>query len=464
MVREESSKYLVIPTIVSVLLLLVFYHFGYKYLLAASVLLVGGFLSLIDIRVAIFSVSFALPFLPNNLALLAFLGLGLLYFARRIFVEKSMSKFDIYSGIIFLFLLMISIQTITSVDFKGSLRDLGLHIGGIVYVYVIANSIDNKKDLNYLLTIILAAVTLVALIGVIQSYTGVEIRREWVDVEANPDLAIRVYSVFGNPNTLAEYLVMFTPLAVGMFWDTKDIKKKIIFGIAVALMLICLVLTMSRGGWVGMAMAAFIFCFFVDKRLLLLAIPLGLIALKILPASVINRILSIGNTTDSSNAYRLEIWENTWKMIRDNKIAGVGLGHIPYREVFGTYSRSILTYHAHNSFLQTLAELGIAGFMIFITSLIAFIKYPIKYLIKNGNTLKKDKYFKYIGVGVIAGIIGVFTHGLVENVLYLPKIIFSFWTLVGIGSISYNISLNEKPIVIKYQGDIYSLYRGKTDV
>lgn len=48
-------------------------------------------------------------------------------------------------------------------------------------------------------------------------------------------------------------------------------------------MLIALVMTMSRGGWLGIFVAAFIFVLIVDKRLLLLSIPIILIMIPFLP-------------------------------------------------------------------------------------------------------------------------------------------------------------------------------------
>lgn len=459
MVKSENNKRLLVPLFVSLVLFVIYLNFPTKYFLSAFVLMMGGFLSLIDIRIAIYGVTFLMPFLPNSLALLSFLAVGGIYFLRRIFIEKDKLRNSLFFGVIFIYFVLIVIQTFTSVSVSGSLRDLGIHFAALIYLFTVFNSIKTKSDLNTYLTVLMASVTLVALIGVIQSITGVEIRREWLDVQANPDIQVRVFSVFGNPNTLAEYLVMFTPIGVGMFWHTKEFKKKLVFGLAVGAMLYALVFTMSRGGWIGIAMAAFIYCILIDARLLLLAIPLSIGALMFLPSTFINRILSIGNFTDSSNEHRFNIWNITKDIISDHKIAGVGFGYEPFKQVFETYSRTINAYHSHNSFLQTIAELGYFGFIIFISMLFTFIKGPIDKLIKQRKSMKEDRYFKYIGAGVVAGIIGVFTHGLVENVLYLPKIIFSFWTLVTIGAMAINILGKREPKVIENEGSIYKIQR-----
>lgn len=459
MVNTSNKTNYFIPLIISVVLAMVYYIFGMKFFLAGLVLAMGGFLSLINIKIAIYAITFSFVFLPNTLGLLSFIGLGLIYFIRRVFIEKEKIKPNIYAGIIGVYLLVIIIQTVTSMDPSGSIRDLGIHIAALMYLFTVFNTINTKEELNQYLTVLLASVTFVALIGILQAFTGVEIRPEWLDVENNPDVVVRVFSVFGNPNTLAEYLVIFTPLAVGLFWNTKNLKKKIVFGISVLIMLSCLILTMSRGGWIGIAMAALVFCILVDKRLLLLSIPLIFAALIVLPDTVINRLMSIGNLTDSSNAHRFNIWSITGELIGDYPVAGVGFGHLPFKEVYETYSRSVNAFHAHNSFIQTVAEIGFAGFLVFITMLITFIKYPVNALVNQVRYIKEDKYLKYVGVGVAAGLIGVFTHGLVENVLYLPKIIFSFWIIAGIGAMGINILNKETPRVEEYKNQVYKIYR-----
>ena len=130
-----------------------------------------------------------------------------------------------------------------------------------------------------------------------------------------------------------------------------------------------------------------------------------------------------------------------------------------FKEVYETYSRSVNAFHAHNSFIQTVAEIGFAGFLVFITMLITFIKYPVNALVNQVRYIKEDKYLKYVGVGVAAGLIGVFTHGLVENVLYLPKIIFSYWIIAGIGAMGINILNKETPRVEEYKNQVYKIYR-----
>jgi len=208
----------------------------------------------------------------------------------------------------------------------------------------------------------------------------------------------------------------------------KEHEKKFLFAGSTGILLICIVMTLSRGGWVGIALAALAFVLLVDKRLLLLGVPMVLGGLAFLPQKVVDRITSIGSTVDSSNMYRIKIWQITRDVIRDNMVAGVGFGYVPFKETFERYIRTMPIYHAHNTYLEVAAEIGLIGFIFFILLLILLsLKYTYVNLVKS-----QDKYYKYLGAGLFASIIGIMGHGLVEHFLYIPRIIFTFWIVLGI--------------------------------
>ncbi len=82
-----------------------------------------------------------------------------------------------------------------------------MHLGGLSFLFVMINSIDNKKDFNKIITILVFSATLVSLYGLYQYVIGgVEVEAAWLDVENNPDVKTRVYSVFNNPNIISRII------------------------------------------------------------------------------------------------------------------------------------------------------------------------------------------------------------------------------------------------------------------
>lgn len=401
--------------------------------------LIGGIamtlLAIYDIKIGIIAAIVSLPFLPDMLSLLFMIYLVFIFLFNNIFGEGYTIKQSFVHMPIVVFILAIIIATVTSLDPMGSFRDLAIHLSALGLLFIMVNSVNSKSELNVMLTAFVFTATLVALYGIYQYFVGVELDPAWVDKAINPDITIRVFSVFGNPNILAEYLIMSIPVSVALFWNSKRLIKKSIFLLTSMILAGTLVLTLSRGGWVGFAFGIFVFMFLVEKRLLLLCIPVGVLSVFVLPQSIINRIQTIGNLTDSSNAWRITTWQITTDIIRDHWVAGVGFGYMPFKKTFETYIRTMPTSHAHNTYLEIAAELGIVGIILFI--ILIFVIY--KYAIINSKK-SKDKYIKIITAGLLGGIASLLFHGLVEHVLYMPKIIITFWTMIGFILVTMKLS------------------------
>ncbi|UPZ14569.1 O-antigen ligase family protein [Flavobacterium humidisoli] len=108
--------------------------------------------------------------------------------------------------------------------------------------------------------------------------------------------------------------------------------------------------------------------------------------------SLENRVNQI-NTEDRSSQARLVFWGNVMKMSKKKPILGIGLGNyqvesIPYERT--TANDSNVSLHAHNDFLEILAETGI------INGLIYFSLFVILFFINLKNVIKRSDANKQI--------------------------------------------------------------------
>jgi len=91
-----------------------------------------------------------------------------------------------------------------------------------------------------------------------------------------------------------------------------------------------------------------------DKRFLAVLIA-GLILMPmLLPDTILNRLTSIGNTSDTSTSYRIAVWTASINMIKDNYLTGIGLGSDAFGQMYQNYAISGASFalHAHNFYLQ----------------------------------------------------------------------------------------------------------------
>lgn len=206
---------------------------------------------------------------------------------------------------------------------------------------------------------------LLSLMGILQ-YCFTEMELKWVDVDRFSSLGGRVSLSFGNPNILASFLLLALPLALGGLTDrTERVGWRIGFGIAAGLEGTCLILTWSRGAWLGAAAGVLFYLLLLGRRArarTLLSLPLIGLSAPLWPSNLLLRLGSIGRLADSSTRYRLYTWKGVLRMLAAHPF-GIGSGEAAFRAVYPTYavSGTETVMHAHNLLLGATAALGLPG-------------------------------------------------------------------------------------------------------
>lgn len=195
---------------------------------------------------------------------------------------------------------------------------------------------------------------------------------------------LRAIGTFPDPHMLAFYLGMSLPLqAVFIFLN----GKKFLWPLGL-ISFLTLILTFSRGSYVGLAGIFIWLLFFIlkakaDRHFALRIKALGnqfklsrLFALVIIFAVLVSsiapfrdRFLSIFDFDEGSNQGRLELWSEAVDTVIYNPVLGVGLGN------FSNFIRPESKYrepiYAHNTYLDLATEIGLPGLLAWL--LILFI-------------------------------------------------------------------------------------------
>ena len=126
--------------------------------------------------------------------------------------------------------------------------------------YVFSRYLDSDNKLDQMISGLILTGGLLGIHGILQFAAGVETPANWMDA-AEGARSVRVFSVVGSPNILGSLLVLIIPITLARVLQSQVTKKQRIFDIALlASMGICLILTLSRGAWLGMAVAMIAFC------------------------------------------------------------------------------------------------------------------------------------------------------------------------------------------------------------
>ncbi len=254
-----------------------------------------------------------------------------------------------------------------------------------------------------------------AMIAVLQYVLGfAELR--WVDTARFGDIGGRVVGSFSNPNILAVYLLLCAPFfLLGALDATKGKLARVLFGVGGLTVAAALVLTWSRGAWLGFLLGMLVFFLCYSRRTaggtLLLSVPL-LSLLPLLPHSVVNRFSSITSLGESSIRYRLYTWRGVGRMIADHPF-GIGVGTETFARVYPRYavSGAEAAVHTHHLWLRVLSEQGIGGLLILLLLLLLLLLCFFSALAQNGERRGE-------AVASASALIAVLTMGLFDDIWY----------------------------------------------
>ena len=372
------------------------------------------------------------PILPTmavlGLALVGCFSLLLQVMDRRD-LELFYTPFNRY---IWMYAAIYLVGTWFSVTRAGSLLGGCLTVAFILFALVLENSITTQRQLDTLLFLLVAAGTVVALYGILQYVFGWGYQSDaWVDSDMFGDISFRVSSTLENPNMLGQYLILIIPLGGASPLAAKSWGMRIFYLCCCGIMCLCMLLTSSRGAWLGLLFAGCVFIVFLQPRLLLLT-PLLLVGLYfVLPDSVIARFTSIGDLGDSSTSYRLSIWLGTLAMLQDYWLCGIGPGEAAFNMVYPSYSYSGVTApHSHNLFLQIVCDAGIVALVIFLLLLFHYFRDLCAAFCR-----EKDPVSRMYQVALAAGMAGFLVQAMTDYSFYNYRVMFLFWVFIALGGL-----------------------------
>lgn len=321
-----------------------------------------------------------------------------------------------------LFLLFaVLLAVVTSASRRASIPALILWCG-YAGVFLVSSSVrPSRSALRMVAAALVVSAVLVSAAGIVQFIRKPETSLSWIDTKVFESITTRVYSVFDNPNILAEFLALALPLAVALLLNGGS--TAILLVPAIAAIGLCLAVTFSRGGWVAAAIGVAVVVAVKDRRLLALALVVAIITFPLLPEAIRTRAVTAATMEDSSSKYRFTIWKSSLRMAGDYWASGVGLGSSAFSFVYPAYEiAGTPAAHTHNLYLQVLVEMGAPGLLVFVWLLACFF----------GETWRAKTADGLIFAGLAGGIAGQIVHGVFDNIWYSPKIVFLFWAVFGL--------------------------------
>jgi O-antigen ligase len=239
----------------------------------------------------------------------------------------------------------------------------------------------------------------------------------------------RLFTSYGMSIDISFYLTMSIPLSFMILFFVKNKLLKIGAFFTLLSLLPCFVWNSSRAAWIAVVFST-LFIVFLRKRVLaLILVAILIIIILFLPQNEKDRITSITRTTVLAD--RPAMWKAALNIFKDHPVFGAGPGM--YEKLFDKYYAAPEGYkgytylHAHNTYLELMAEMGVVGLLAFLGIFAVFLKYAFKTIISTSG----DKQAIILGLtGTVIGILILCTTGTVIIVGLNTSAL--FWFLFGI--------------------------------
>ena len=305
----------------------------------------------------------------------------------------------------------------------------------LLWFFIVTRILRDDRDVMRLYGALVGLGVLLALHGIYQYIAAVPIPSSWM-THTETAVRTRVYSIFGSPNIMGDFMVMVAPMCAGLAYYVKDTKRKLAAWTGTILMCFACLFTMSRASWVAMAIAVVIFVLLVDRRLLALLAAAGIGACFV--PFVRTRIgflftddFAAANTSGGRagrklNALNLFYSGNPW--------VGVGEGMFGGAVAMQNQVLDGIDYfYVDNYFLKTMVEMGYCGLAAFCLMLLGFLGAACRALYRKAADFKAglDRLFP-LCAGMFAGLCGVIVHCFFENIFEEPYMMAWFWSIAGL--------------------------------
>ncbi|MCS5691481.1 IctB family putative bicarbonate transporter [Cyanobium sp. FGCU-6] len=283
-----------------------------------------------------------------------------------------------------------------------------------------------------LVAALMAGQLLTAVIGIRQLYDSANALARWSDANSVARGTVRIYSTLENPNLLGGFLLPVLPIALVAAVRWRHPARRLFALASFVLGLVALVLTYSRGAWMGMVASLAVLALLLVlrairswpplwRRLLPLGLLLGgALALTILVTQVEAlqvRVLSLlAGREDSSNNFRMNVWTSALEMIQDRPWLGIGPGNTAFNLIYPLYQQpKFNALSAYSIPLEWLVEAGVPGLIAGVGLFLASMRAGLSRRLGDGPLVLP-------GLASVAAFVGLAVQGLTDTIFFRPEV------------------------------------------
>lgn len=326
------------------------------------------------------------------------------------------------------FCLAYIISLTTAVDLESGINFIKKLLQVVIFFWV-ANTVQDEKQRNILVSLVIFAAVVSALNGIFLNYASLaqDSRGYYLGM-----LRERPVGTMSVPSTFSGLLMITGLIALGKFLFNTP---KTYWGLGSFLIITyCLVIVLARQAWLGFLVGSIFLVYFWKKKFLWI-IPIVLVFIFVLsPQKYKTRIESmIDIKTDRTLEERQVVWEGGWEIFKDYPITGCGYKcvdkiHSRYPDPTGAIG---INRGMHSNIMQLLVDTGIVGFVAWLSIWVTyFIEIFKRWQVLTRVETQSDK--KGILLGCSVGVLSFLVGGFFESSFYDSEVVMLLYFIMGI--------------------------------
>jgi O-antigen ligase len=395
------------------------------------------------------AIPFSIGFYPTflDVTLLAVFGVWLARVLTRAQEGFVTTPLDLP---IFVFILLAFAVFIAGSANAGITKDTLRHFAEIIIAvslfYVVTNSVREYRQLKQIVLVLILAGFTAAVIGVVLYFLPRALTVRLLSVlrvvhypsgwgvlqfiEDNPDLPMRATSTSANPNVLGGLLILVVSLTVPQLFVRKPLIRKEFVAPMLAVMLVCLLLTFSRGAFVAIG-AAMLLMAVLRYRRLLPVIALALAVILILPQTR-GYILHLQEgflVQDQATAMRMGEYKDAFRLISRYPWFGVGFGGTPSIDIYIGVSCV---------YLLIAEEMGLIGLGVFLLIMGVFFAH----MWLAWRRMEAFSQGEALLLGLAVALFGAMVGGIVDHYFFnldFPHSVSLFWLYTALAVVTVRV-------------------------
>jgi O-antigen ligase len=396
------------------------------------------------------AIPFSIGFYPTflDVVLLAVFGVWL----ARVFTRAQQgfvsSPLDLP---LLIFILLAFVAFIAGTAHAGITKDTLRHfleiIVALVLFFVVTNSVREYRQLRQILVVVILAGFAASLIGVVLYFLPPSLTVRLLStlsfvhypsgwgvlwfIEDNPSLPMRAISTSVNPNVLGGLLILVVTLTTPQLFARRPLLPKKWLVPMLGTMLICLLLTFSRGSFVAIGAALLVLGVIRYRRLLPLMVMV-LVVILILPQTreYILHFQAGLMLEDTATLMRLGEYKDALTLISRYPWFGVGFGGTPSIDIYIGVS---------NVYLLIAEEMGLIGLGSFLLIMGVFFAY----VWVAWRRMEQGSDAEPLLLGLATALLGAMVGGLTDHYFFnldFPHSVSLFWLYAALAVVTIKVA------------------------